>query len=171
MQKRRPKGQCLQFLPNIKIFCHHKVSMNLLFLPKPSFMFQHSQSQNQLISPLTILLTIYSVCTPCLEQQNNLESTNILTILRIKIHDQDMYFHFSQVFISLRNVIVFRVVISKYLLPNLFLSITPWWLLSVTLFILLGEYWSGLSFPSPGNLPYPETEPIVSCIGRGVLYC
>ena len=31
------------------------------------------------------------------------------------------------------------------------------------------EYWSGLPFPSPGDLPNPETEPAsleVSCIGR-----
>ena len=34
------------------------------------------------------------------------------------------------------------------------------------------EYWSGLPFPSPGDLPNPEIESasLVSCIGRHVLY-
>ena len=32
------------------------------------------------------------------------------------------------------------------------------------------EYWSGSSFPAPGNLPHPGIEPRVSCIGRQVLY-
>ena len=33
------------------------------------------------------------------------------------------------------------------------------------------EYWSGLSFPPPGDLPDPETEPVclVSCIGKWFL--
>ena len=35
------------------------------------------------------------------------------------------------------------------------------------------KYWSGLLFPSPGNLPDPGTEPPVSCvsdIGRQILH-
>ena len=35
------------------------------------------------------------------------------------------------------------------------------------------QYWSGLSFPSPGNLPSPGIEltaHYVSCIGKLVLY-
>ena len=35
------------------------------------------------------------------------------------------------------------------------------------------EYWSGLPFPSPGDLPDPGIEPaslISTCIGRQVLY-
>ena len=35
------------------------------------------------------------------------------------------------------------------------------------------EYWSGLPFPSPGDLPYPGIKPTplnVSCIGRQFLY-
>ena len=28
------------------------------------------------------------------------------------------------------------------------------------------EYWSGLRFPSPGDLPDPETEPISPALGR-----
>ena len=31
------------------------------------------------------------------------------------------------------------------------------------------EYWSGLPFPSPGDLPNPGIEP-VSCIGKWILY-
>ena len=31
------------------------------------------------------------------------------------------------------------------------------------------EYWSGLPFPSPGNLPHPGIK-CVSCIGRWILY-
>ena len=35
------------------------------------------------------------------------------------------------------------------------------------------EYWSGLPFPSPGDLPDPELKPkvsCISCIGKWVLY-
>ena len=35
------------------------------------------------------------------------------------------------------------------------------------------EYWSGLPFPSPGDLPDPRIEPTVSCsscIGKWILY-
>ena len=35
------------------------------------------------------------------------------------------------------------------------------------------EYWSGVSFLSPGDLPDPGTEPMslyISCIGRWVLH-
>ena len=35
------------------------------------------------------------------------------------------------------------------------------------------DYWSGLPFPSSGDLPHPGMEPCiswVSCIGRGILY-
>ena len=35
------------------------------------------------------------------------------------------------------------------------------------------EYWSGLPFPTPGDIPNPGTEPGVSCvssIGRRILY-
>ena len=35
------------------------------------------------------------------------------------------------------------------------------------------EYWHGLPFPPPGDLPNPRIEPsfsCVSCIGRQVLY-
>ena len=37
------------------------------------------------------------------------------------------------------------------------------------------EYWTGLPFPTPGDLPHPFRDQIcvsyVSCIGRRVLYC
>ena len=32
------------------------------------------------------------------------------------------------------------------------------------------EYWSGLPFPSPGDLPNPGIEPKFSCIGRQIFY-
>ena len=32
------------------------------------------------------------------------------------------------------------------------------------------EHWSGLPFPSPGDLPWPRDQTQVSCIGRQVLY-
>ena len=34
------------------------------------------------------------------------------------------------------------------------------------------EYWSGLSFPPPGDLPDPGIKPVshISCIGRRILY-
>ena len=33
------------------------------------------------------------------------------------------------------------------------------------------KYWSGLPFPSPGDLPRPRDGTFVSCIGRQILYC
>ena len=32
------------------------------------------------------------------------------------------------------------------------------------------EYWSGLSFPSPGDLPQPRNCTHVSCSGKRILY-
>ena len=32
------------------------------------------------------------------------------------------------------------------------------------------EYWSGLLFPSPGDLPNPGIETCISCTGRWILY-
>ena len=32
------------------------------------------------------------------------------------------------------------------------------------------EYWSGLLFPFPGDLPDPKIEPRISCIDRQILY-
>ena len=32
------------------------------------------------------------------------------------------------------------------------------------------EYWSGLPFPSPGDLPRPRDRTGISCIGRRILY-
>ena len=31
------------------------------------------------------------------------------------------------------------------------------------------EYWSGLSFPSPGNLPRPRDQTCISCISRWII--
>ena len=41
----------------------------------------------------------------------------------------------------------------------------PWW-------FSRQEYWNGFSYPPPGDLPDPGTEPMshISCIGRQVLY-
>ena len=33
------------------------------------------------------------------------------------------------------------------------------------------EYWSGLPFPSPGDLPDPGNQALISCTGRQILYC
>ena len=32
------------------------------------------------------------------------------------------------------------------------------------------ESWSGLPFPTPGNLPYPGIKPHVSCLGEQIHY-
>ena len=49
--------------------------------------------------------------------------------------------------------------------------VTPW-IVAIQAPLFLGfprqEYWSGLPFPSPGDLPDPEIKP---CIGRQILYC
>ena len=49
-----------------------------------------------------------------------------------------------------------------YLLSHVILFATPWIVaLQVSLLREFSwqEYWSGLPFPSPGDLPDPETEP------------
>ena len=55
------------------------------------------------------------------------------------------------------------------------LSVAPWTLVlqaSLSMEFSRQEYWSGLPFPTPGNLPHPGIKPTscVSCIGRQILY-
>ena len=55
--------------------------------------------------------------------------------------------------------------------------VTPWTVARqapLSMGFLRQEYWSGLPFPSPGNLPdsgIKLTYEYVSCIGRWILYC
>ena len=63
--------------------------------------------------------------------------------------------------------------VAKLYLNQLF--VTPWTVARqapLSMGFPSQEYWSGLSFPSPGDLPDPETKPasLISCIGRWVLY-
>ena len=47
-------------------------------------------------------------------------------------------------------------------LSHVRLSVTPWivaWQAPLSVGLTRQEYWSGLAFPSPGDLPDPETEP------------
>ena len=51
---------------------------------------------------------------------------------------------------------------------------TPWTIAHQTLPFMefpRQEHWSGLPFPSPGDLPKPGIKPEFSCIGRQILYC
>ena len=64
---------------------------------------------------------------------------------------------------------------SKSLQVTTQLCETPWTVAHqapLSMGFSMQQYWSGLPFPSPGDLPDPETEPesSVSCIGRQVLY-
>ena len=46
--------------------------------------------------------------------------------------------------------------------------VTPWTVASqapLSMGFLRQEYWSGLPFPSPGDLPRPETEPVFTLAG------
>ena len=48
------------------------------------------------------------------------------------------------------------------MLSRVRLSVTPWivaWQAPLSTGLSRQEYWSGLAFPSPGDLPDPETEP------------
>ena len=49
---------------------------------------------------------------------------------------------------------------------------TPWTVgqAPLSMWFSREEYWNGLSFPSPENLPYPGIKPIISCNGRWTLY-
>ena len=54
------------------------------------------------------------------------------------------------------------------------LTATPWTVArqaSLSMGFSRQKYWSGLAFPSPGDLPNPGIEPasLVSCIGRQIL--
>ena len=56
------------------------------------------------------------------------------------------------------------------------LFVTPWTVAHQALLSMefsRQEYWSGLPCPSPGDLPDPGIEPLISCIscfGRQILY-
>ena len=52
-------------------------------------------------------------------------------------------------------------------------SVTPWSVARqapLSMGLPRQEYWSGLPFPSPGDLPDPGMEPMSPCIGKQVLY-
>ena len=54
------------------------------------------------------------------------------------------------------------------------LSVTPWTMARqapLSMGFSRQEHRSGLPFPSPGDLPHPQIEPNVSCVGRQILYC
>ena len=63
--------------------------------------------------------------------------------------------------------------LSHSIMPNPFA--TPWTVTCqapLSMGLSRWEYWSGLPFPTPGDLPHPVIEPVspVSCIGRWILY-
>ena len=63
-----------------------------------------------------------------------------------------------------------------YVLSRVWLFATPWTVAHqapLSMGFSRQEYWSGLPFPSPGDLPNPGTEArlsCVSCTGRQILY-
>ena len=63
---------------------------------------------------------------------------------------------------------------SCWSLSFVLLFATPWTVAHQTLPFMgfpRQEYWSGLPFPSPGDLPKPGIKPEFSCIGRQILHC
>ena len=81
----------------------------------------------------------------------------------------------SYVYLVCLCVCMFLYVLSRSVVSD---SATPWTVAHQTP-LSMGfsrqEYWSGLPFPTPGDLLGPETEPTslvscVSCTGRQILY-
>ena len=65
------------------------------------------------------------------------------------------------------RTVVCGVCVYVYVLSCVQLFVTPWTvacqaLLSIKL--SRQEYWSGLPFPSPGDLPYPGIEPLAPAL-------
>ena len=59
-------------------------------------------------------------------------------------------------------------------LSRVLLFLTPWTVAHQTPLSMefsRQEYWNGLPFPTPGDLPYPGMEPCVSGIGRQIHHC
>ena len=72
---------------------------------------------------------------------------------------------------SARLEVVFYVMCEKWKkvksLSHVWLSVTPWtvaYQAPPSMGFSRQEYWSGLQFPSPGDLPDPGIKPRVSCI-------
>ena len=54
-------------------------------------------------------------------------------------------------------------IVSTYMLSHVRLFTTPWTVAHqdpLSMGFPRQEYWSGLPFPCPGNLPNPETQPV-----------
>ena len=61
-----------------------------------------------------------------------------------------------------------------WVLSHVQLFVTPWTIAHqapLPMGFSRQEYWSGLPFPIPGDLPSPEVVSCVSCIGKRILYC
>ena len=73
------------------------------------------------------------------------------------------------------NSITFACFVFVPVLSHIQLFATPWTVTQqapISMEFSRQEYWSGLPFPSPGDVPDPETEPTscISCVGRQIPY-
>ena len=74
------------------------------------------------------------------------------------------------------NAYIFYVCVCAQLFSYVQLFTIPWTIACqapLSMELSRQEYWRGLPFPSPGNLPHPGNEtlsPCVSCVGRQILY-
>ena len=69
--------------------------------------------------------------------------------------------HFSSFSLKLEEVTI------QYTHSHIRLFVTPWTVAHqdpLSMEFSRQEYWSGLPFPSPGNLPNPGIKPRISCI-------
>ena len=81
-------------------------------------------------------------------------------------------FWYTSVHTSYYTYIFIHIVTVVQLLSRVWFFVTPWTVArQAPLFMELSrqEYWSGLPFPSPGDLPNPGIS-CVCCIGRRILY-
>ena len=102
----------------------------------------------------------------CLQATNSLFSSSLLSIQRTSCLLNTAFFCSATVLIllSLRPVWQRQ---STCVLSRVWLSTTPWTVARQALLSMefsRQEYWSGLPFPTPGDLPNPGTEP-------GLLHC
>ena len=76
-------------------------------------------------------------------------------------------------FISQSHLIL-CVCVCMCALSHVWLYAIPWTVAcqaSLSMKFSRQEYWRGLPFPSPGNLPWLWDWTCISCIGRWILYC
>ena len=76
---------------------------------------------------------------------------------------------FLNIFELYTVVVLYDVCVCAQSLGHVLLFVTPWTVAHqapLSMEFSRQEYWSGLLFPSPGDLPDPGIEPVFSCFSR-----